>query len=390
VKTILKTQAGMTLLEMLIALTVFSIVIAGAFGFLRSQGKGFRLGSERAASLQNAQYTANALELDLRTLGSNVPDGQPFVIYAGASVIAFNGDYTTNIDNDAFAVYYDPDAPTSTVTALRKSQRIQIPTTSAYYPDTNYTAGGASTQNSSAETIIFFFTPDSTTSRTDDYVLFRQVNNLAPELVSRSLLKTGGANFFKYYRRVSPLNAPHYVDTVPAGSLPMRHSVPIHGSPADTATSGRVDSLRGVEVNVTVTNGQTGADERTLAISRTIRFPNAGLAVKMTCGDAPLLGQPLLALDTLVGGVPAVRLRWNQATDEPGGEQDVVGYVIWRRLLGDPDWGTPYLSIPAGQPSYVYLDVDVASGSVYEYSLAAQDCTPTLSTSATSAPVPVP
>jgi len=379
-----RSQTGMTLVEMMIAMTIFSLVIAGAFGFLRAQGRGFRLGSERASSLQNAQYAANTLELDLRALGSNVPDGQPFIIYAGAAVLAFNADFTTNMDNDPYSVYYDPDAPTDVVTALRKSQRIQIPTTAAYYPDTNYTIGGTSPQNSPAETIIFFFTPDSTTSRTDDYVLFRKVNQQSPELVARNLLKTSGQNFLKYYRRKSPLNAPHYIDTVPAGSLPMQHTVPIHGAPSDTAGSGRVDSLRGVEVNLTVTNGRTGAEERKLAITRTIRFPNAGLAVKKTCGDAPILGVGLLALDTLVGGAPAVRLRWNQATDEAGGERDVQLYVIWRRLLGDPDWGVPYLSIPAGQASYVYLDVDVVPLNTYEYALAAQDCTPLTSSQATA------
>jgi prepilin-type N-terminal cleavage/methylation domain-containing protein len=389
-KTERKAQAGMTLIEMMVALTVFSLVIAGAFGFLRAQGKGFTQGSERAGSLQNALYTANSLELDLRTLGSDVPDGQPFIIYAGGSVLAYNADYTTNVDNDPYSVYYDPDAPDNVVTALKKSQRITIPTTGVSYPDTNYTVGGSAGLNSPAETIIYFFVLDSTTTRTDDYVLYRQVNDQAPELVARNLLKTGSSNFFQYFRRRSPLDQPAYVDSVPAASLPMRHSVPWHGSPADTAGSARVDSLRGVVVTLTVTNGKSGSDERKLALSRTIRFPNAGLAVRKSCGDAPILGVGLGVADTVIGGATAVRLLWNPATDENAGEKDVGLYVIWRRVVGDPDWGTPYLSIPAGQAQYVYVDVDVASGTVYQYALAAQDCTPLTSTLTSSLPVAVP
>jgi prepilin-type N-terminal cleavage/methylation domain-containing protein len=389
-KTQREAQAGMTLIEMMIALTVFSLVIAGAFGFLRAQGKGFTQGSERAGSLQNALYTANSLELDLRTLGSDVPDGQPFIIYAGGSVLAYNADYTTNVANDPYAVYYDPDAPDNVVNALDKAHRITIPTTGVSYPDTSYKVGGVAGLNSPAETIVYFFIPDSTTSRTDDYILYRQVNQEAPELVARNLLHTGSLAFFRYFRRKSPIDAPAYVDTVPTAQLPMRHSVAWHGAPADSGASGRVDSLRGVVLTLTVTNGKSGPDERKLSLSRTIRFPNAGLAVRKTCGDAPYLGVGLAAVPTLVDGNPAVQLTWNPATDEAGGEKDVERYVIWRRVVGDPDWGTPYLSMPAGQVAYIYQDVDVTSGTSYQYALAAQDCTPLTSALAQSAAVLVP
>lgn len=385
--TSLRQRSGMTLVEMLIALTVFGLVMAGAFTMLNSQSKGFQLGSERAATLQNLRYTANTLELDLRTLGSDVPDGQPFLIYAGPDVIAYNADYTTNIANDPYAVYYDPDAPTSAVEALQQAQRIQIPLTSVYYPDTSYTALGNSAQNSPAETIVFFFSPDSSTARGDDYVLYRQVNNATPEVVAHHLLKTQGTAFFTYYRLHVPPNAASYVDTIAATSLPLWHSVTIHGSPADTGAAAVVDSIRGVLVRFTATNGKTGADERTLAISRTIRFPNAGMAVKKTCGDEPIFGAVVTATDTTVGGspgAPAVNLAWAPAVDEAGGEKDVQMYVIWRKLVTDPDWGTPFLSIPAGQANYTYTDATVVHGNSYQYSVAAQDCTPSLSASSIS------
>ena len=386
----LRRRRGFTLVELLISLVVFGIVIGGAFGMLRSQGRSFRLGFERSSALQNLRYAANVLELDLRTMGANVPDEQPFLIYAGLDVVAINADYTTNVTDDPFAVYYDPDAPTGAVTALTKAQQITLPQTAFAYPDTSYSQPGGSS-NSRGETIIFFFALDAMTQRPDDYVLLRQVNNLTPEVVSRDLLQTSGQPFFTYHRVRTPASAPTYVQEVPLASLPLMHSASVHGSPADTAIAAQIDSVRGVQVNFTATNGRTGAAERRWEITRLVRLPNAGLAIKRTCGDEPFLGTALAGKDTtLASGDPAIVLGWAQATDEAGGERDVVRYVLWRRPGGGADWGTPYLSIPAGQPSYSYVDATVTSGDDYEYALAAQDCTPSLSSLATAGPIPVP
>lgn len=383
-----RSDRGMTLIEMMIALVVFGIVIAGAFSFLQSQGRGFRLGTERATTLQNLRYAANVLELDLRTLGSNVPDEQPFVIYAGSDVIAFSADYATNVADDPWAVYYEPDAPTQAVSALRMAQAFTLPLTSYTYPDTNYPPTGAI--NSPAETVVFWFSSDSSTSRTDDYVLYRQVNLRTAEAIARDLLQTGSEPFFKYFRLKSPPSAAQYVDSVPNDSLPLIHRAAIHGSLADTGRySAAVDSIRGVEVSLSATNAREGADERVFAIQRTVRFPNAGLAVKMTCGDTPQLGTALTATPGVNPG-DGIHLIWGQATDESTGELDVQRYVLWRRDLGAAEWGPPFLSIPAGQPSYVFDDLTVVSGNPYEYALAAQDCTPSLSSLSIPAPVVAP
>ena len=381
---------GFTVIEMLVVMVIFGLIIGATFSILRSQSRGFRLGSERSAALQNLRFAANVLELDLRTMGSNVPDEQPFLIYAGQDVVAINADYTSNVANDPFAVYYDPDAPTGSVTALTAAQQITIPQTTFGYPDTSFAATGG-VSNSPAETIIFFFSLDPSTARSDDYILFRQVNNLAPEVVSRNLLQTSGLPFFTYFRLRTPVSAPAFVEEIPAASLPLMHSAQYHAAPADTGLAAQVDSVRGVELNATVSNGRTGADERTWDLTRLIRFPNAGLATKQTCGDEPLLGTMLIATDTvLAGGQSAVVLAWGQATDESGGENDVTRYVLWRRLDTTADWGDPYLSIPPGNPSYTYLDQTVTSGSSYLYALAAQDCTPSLSELAVAGPIPVP
>jgi prepilin-type N-terminal cleavage/methylation domain-containing protein len=266
---------GMTLVEMLIALVVFSIVLASALTFLGRQGTAFRLGSERMDVLQNLRFAATTLSNDLRTAGSNVPDQQPQLVYAGASVLAFNGDYATNVASDAWAVYHDADAPTGAVTALRSAQKITLPGTTFQYPNVDYTYQAA---NSPAELLIFYFTPDATTARTDDYILYRQVNNQAPAMVARDLLQTPGVPFFQYYRLRTPNNAPAFIALVPNGELPLTHSVNFHMSPADTGPASRIDSLRGVQISFTATNGLTGARERRGALTRLVRFPNAGFA----------------------------------------------------------------------------------------------------------------
>jgi prepilin-type N-terminal cleavage/methylation domain-containing protein len=383
-----RRAAGFTLVELLVALLVFSVVMAGALSFFRSQGRALSLGNDRLNALQNLHFALATTEQRLRAAGADMPDAQPALVYAGPNVVAFNADYATNVANDPFAVYYDPDVPAAAVTALTKAQRITLPLTSFGYPDTNYTTGGI---NSPAETIIFFLAPDSTTSRADDYILFEQVNNQPPEVVSRNILGSPTTAYFQYARLVNIPGTGVSLDSVRTAQLPLRHSARLHLSPADTGAAAVIDSIRSVRVTLTVTNGQIGAAERLYTLTRFILLPNVGLATRQTCGDPPILGTSLaVARITQPDGTPAVRLAWSAATDEYGGEKDVVRYVFWRKKTTDLTWGTPYLSLPAGNPTYVYVDAAVASSTTYQYQLAAEDCTPSLSATALSAPVTMP
>ncbi|MDH4045122.1 MAG: prepilin-type N-terminal cleavage/methylation domain-containing protein [Gemmatimonadota bacterium] len=378
---------GMTLVELMIALIVFSVIVSGALTFLSRSSQAYRVGSARMEILQNLRYAAGVLATDLRTAGANLPDAQPQFVYVGTDVIAFNGDYATNVPGDAWAVYYDPDAGTGSVTALQTAQKITIPNSSYLYPSVDYAALGT---NSPAELQVFFFALDGTTARSDDYILYRQVNDRAPEMVARNLLQTGNTPFFQYFRLRIPTGAPARVEPVPNGELPLIHTTPTHQSPADTGASARADSIRGVLASFTATNGLTGTRERQRSLTRLIRFPNAGLTTVRTCGDEPILGTPLVASPVVLGTGAAIRLVWNAAVDESAGETDVVRYVLWRRLAGEPQWGDPYRSIPAGNAAYQWEDQNVVAGTQYEYALAAQDCTPTQSTLVTAGPVLVP
>jgi prepilin-type N-terminal cleavage/methylation domain-containing protein len=384
-KRLFRVRSGMSMLELLIAMAIFSVIIVASMSFFQYQGRAFSRANELMALEQNLRYGVSSLEQNLHTLGINVPPEQPGLIYAGADVLAFNADYATKDPNDAFSVYYDAGLDDGAASALTESDRFQLPHTTFFYPDTTYRVSAA---NSPAETIIFFFEPDSTTTRTDDYALYRQVNRTAPELLARNLLRTNGQPFFQYYEVQPGVPPDSAIQLVPETDLPLSHSVPIHGSLGDTANVARLDLVRGVQVRYTTTNGDAGADQQLRDISRLIRLPNAGLSTPRICGDRPLLGNTgfhALA-KTDAGGKVYVELSWNPATDDATGERDVVRYVLWRRTSSMLPWGNPFVSVPAGQTSYVLADNSVQSGLgvTYYYRLAAQDCTPQLSEMALS------
>src|SRR5690606_35960298 len=292
----------------------------------------------------------------------------------------------TNTAGDPSAVYYDPDAPAGTVMALMQADQIEIPLSNFDYPSTTYLQPDGS--NSPAELLIFFFRPDSTTPRLDDYVLLRQVNNGAPELVARNLLRSAdGRPFFQYFRLVSTSSGVQ-VDSVLASALPLAHSAAEHLSAADVGAAAVIDSIRGVRVSLASTDGgSAGAGELVRSVSRIVWMRNAGLAQLKVCGSAPLFASLLTAQVRDDQGEPVVEIAWTPSVDEASGEQDVIRYIVWRRLAGEATWGDPYLSVPAGAASYAHTDRTVVLGESYEYAVAAQDCTPTLSSAVTVGPV---
>lgn len=390
----MRRTAGFTMVEMLVAMVIFSAVMAGALSMLRVQSRGFRKGDQEMATLLNLSYGADHLHGQLRTTGAGVVFRQPPIVYASANTFSFNADYASNDLADISAVYVDPDALPEETMALRLAEAIAIPGSSPafVYPSQDYTAGVGI--NSPAETITLFFQPDAETARADDFVLLRQVNGQPAEPLVRNVLPDStNLPFFRYFKLRNPGPGLLPVLTlVPAGELPVSHSIAGHGSTADVGVPARIDSLRSAMVSFIVTNGQLGTLERRQRIGLTIPLPNMGLRELQICGGTPVLGQPLAALFDISTGVNRVLLSWNRAFDESLGERDVVRYVLWRRDITDPDWSDPLTSVSAaGLATYNYVDAqDLVPGTTYEYRLAAQDCTPKLSATTTSNQVLIP
>lgn len=384
-----RARVGMTLIEMLMALTIFAIVMAATLNVLNAESRSFKLGTERIAMYQNGRFALNEMEKDLRTTGAGAPDVQPQVVYVSDSVLMVNANYWTNTTGDVEAVYYNPDAPDSAVQALRHTTKITIPYTSVLYPDSTYRSGGII---SAAETIIFYFRADSSTTRTGDYVLYRRVNNLAPEVVATNILRTTGTPFFRYFKLTTIAGGAQSLDTVPVASLPWRHTQAIHLSITDTGVAARIDSIRAVRVSFTVSNGRTGTEERFRSLQRLIRLPNVGLVNTKTCGDLPIFSATPVATNAFAadGVTPVVDVTWVASIDEASGEQDVQRYVIWRRLSTTTDWGDPYVTMPGGTATYTFQDGAVSSGLSYYYAVSAQDCTPSLSAQRSTNMVTIP
>jgi len=382
-----RPDSGFSLIELIVATLIFGVIVSGALGFMTVQNRAFSRGTDQLNALQNLRYAYQLLEIDLSTLGNNVPEGQPSLVYGGDSVIAFSADHTSNRQNDFSAVFINTGFPNGWVIAPRNA--VSLPGAGVSWPDTVYMNGPV---RSPAELIVFFFVLDDNTARSDDYVLYRQVNDRDPEVVARGLLKLDDRPFFRYYQRKSFTSQVAQLDSISDSSIPLFHTAKEHGALDDTASSALADSVRAVRVNMRVTNGRPGEEERFSETSRIIPLPNAGFGVTGSCGDQPINNQTITAVLTMVDGVPTVELAWDKVVDEGGGENDVVRYVVFKvegALVGG-DWGEPFRSIPAGADDDTFSDSEVESGKTYRYTFAAQDCTPTLSGLANTATVIVP
>jgi prepilin-type N-terminal cleavage/methylation domain-containing protein len=383
-RSILRDRRGVTLIELVVGLVIMGFLVSAVLSFVRQQEMAFGFGSGKMSALQNYRFAADLLERNLRTAGTGIAPGQPFVVYADSATIAFNADYATNDTADVFAVYQDFAAPDAEVGSLTRPRRYMLPQSSFTYPDSTYRDGGAA---SSAETIIFYFAPDASTTRSDDYVLYRRVNDRPAEVVARSLLRDGTQPFFRYQEVVVTDTAAPTAAWVDPIRLPLRHSAPMHMSPADTGAVARIDRIRAVQVSLRATDGKTGATSQNAPLRRLIRMPNAGQAQLRTCGEPPQFGSAISAAQ--VANEHVLEVSWNQSVDEASGEQDVIRYAIYRRLGGSGPWNEPVFSLPAGNPSYIFADAAVEVGETYQYAVAAQDCTPSMSPFRSSSAVTV-
>jgi len=374
-------RSGFSLPEVLLALALFGALVAITLSMLSQQVRTFYSGSAQADAAQNLRFATSILEKHVSNVGAGVPEGQPQLIYADSNVIAFNTDWMSRIAGDPFSVNVDTTMPQLMVTALTRARRFTLPGTAWQYPDTTYLVGGT---NSPAETVIFWFALDGTTPPTDDYVLWRQVNDQTAEVVARNLLKPASGPFFRFLRHITPTSGSQRMDSVPTSWMPLRHLRPIHGAKNDTAAFMRIDSVRAIEFAFRTTDAAPNPTTRTYDVRRVINLPNAGKEAKKTCGDEPLLqsGTNFIAKDTVDAyGTHTVILRWNPSVDEASGEQDVVNYALWKSTTAFviASMGDPYSSVAAGSTSYEQQDGAVLPLTTYYYALAAQDCTPSLS-----------
>lgn len=389
-----RRRAGASLVELLVTMMIFGVVMTSAFSFLLVQTRSYRTMATRTDQVQNARFGHDILRQELRAAGTNVVDAQPLIVYASDSVVAFNADLLTNLpDSGLFtgAIYVDPFASDAEASALTTSAPIIVPNSSFSYPLADYSSVAGTIGE--AETIIFFFTPDTTTSESGDYLLMRQVNAQPAEIVASGLTRSGTRPFLRFWydpARYDPVA--DGLELVPAAWLPLAKTEPIRGAAPDTGTSPttRIDQIRAIEVTYEAARKAGGDREQ---IRYTVAVPNVGAdrAVR-ACGRPPL--PPTAPSAAWNADSAAVLLSWPKAADDGGGEDDTLRYVLWRRLVGAPNWGSPLATVGAASATltYTYRDGGVSPGvgNQYQYVLAVQDCTPNLSTLSGTTTVLVP
>ncbi|MEK7380863.1 MAG: prepilin-type N-terminal cleavage/methylation domain-containing protein [Gemmatimonadota bacterium] len=259
-------RRGFSLLEVLVAMVILTVIASSAVGFFRSQNQSMIKGAERLDIVQNGRFGVSQVERVIRTMGSGVTGLQPMLVYGGDSVVAINTDYVENDSTDfRWATNLNPYLPDAATLAWDFADRTAVPTTSYLYPPVTFRQANGT--KSPAETVIFYLEPDPSTARTDDLVLMMRINSQAPDLVTRNLLPYPGRPFFEYSlaRRLGS-----GADTMffASGTLkPLIRRIPdATFSGADSANAIRPDSVRAIRINFKVTNGLTGTDDRTITL----------------------------------------------------------------------------------------------------------------------------
>ncbi|MGQ0649489.1 MAG: PilW family protein [Gemmatimonadaceae bacterium] len=382
-----RPRSGFTLGELLLSITLTIAVFSAAVPFFTLQMRQLQQNLGRSDAQQTARFAQNTVDRELRNIGIattpmqtalGIPRNQPRIVQAGAFAVTFNTNLVANDTVDMNAVYYDPNVPINLTTALSTVNVITLPQTSRLYPD--YVYRDATGMLSSAETVSYWASVDSTSGYTDEYVMFRRVNDGPISVVARGLRIPSGQALFKY-RRVFGTGI---VDSIPTGSLPILWD----------AASQIADSIR--TVSLSVRGVFRGYDLRNQAktyeryVSTQTNLANIGLSQRNACGDVPL--NPGTPVATRVPNVIAplitdkVQVVFTKSNDETTGEKDVERYAVFRRVVGAL-WDEPIAVVGKSGGPYMWEDFDIQAGVNFEYGVAAQDCSPANSTIRTSVAV---
>jgi type II secretory pathway pseudopilin PulG len=382
----LRARRGFTLIEAMLSMTLMLTVIGLSAQLFRRQSAAVSTQQGRLDAQQNSRFAIGNLERELRMAGGGVLNQQPMIVMAGPTSITFNANLAALDTGDYGAVYVNPDADSGAVNVLRSTSKITLPGTSNQYPDTTYMQNGVA---STAETISYWLSRDSTSTRTNEYILFRRVNARPPRVVARGIQYSTGDTIFQYFRPDSAGN----LQPISPAILPIMHSAPIHGTQADTGRSALTDSVRQVRASFT----SMFYDPRTQKLvtrrmTMRVRLMNSGLIRFSTCGNAPL--SVTASATASASPTPSATITWGPSVDESTGERDVERYALYKRLAGATTFDQPFASIPAGllspATSYSFTDTEVMTGQQWVYGVASQDCTPLSSTIGATSVVTIP
>jgi prepilin-type N-terminal cleavage/methylation domain-containing protein len=388
----IRVRRGFTLLEMILSMSLLLAIVGMSTQLFRKQSGAVSSQYGTLDAQQNSRFSISSLDRELRMAGVNVVDAQPMIVAATATSIVFSSDLAANDTGDYAAVYINPDVDSASVGVMKPADKFQLPGTSFTYPDSLYKQ--VSGIQSNAETIMYYLLKDSTTTASNEYLLMRRVNARPASVVARNIIYNTGDTLFQFLKS----DTAGTLSPIPQSSLPLVHTSAVHGANADTGKFALTDSIRVVRVRMRSVFHDLKLNQDVFReIRASIRVMNAGLTDHSTCGNPPIAVTPNATVVPAGGGVPAtyVQIDWPKSTDDGTGEKDVERYVLYRRLSTVTTFDQPFASVPAGgatgtPPKYLFKDTDVQSGQKWVYGVAAQDCTPLISTVGTASVVTIP
>jgi prepilin-type N-terminal cleavage/methylation domain-containing protein len=369
-----RARRGFTLIETIISLTLVLSVLAMSTQLLISQARMVSQQSGRLEAQQNVQFSLANLDREVRVAGIGVVGTQPIVVQADARVLTINTDLVSRVIGDPSPVYVDQDADSSSTEVFRHQDHVALPLSTVQYPNSTYMQNTG--VPSAAETISFWVSHDSTSTASDEYLLFRRVNSDPARVVAKGIRVNPTDTIFQYFRRDSTgMSIP-----ISPGLLPLIHTATVHGAANDTGKSALTDSITSVRVRMTAMYKDRNGIQIIRRIDMTIQLMNAGLVRHTDCGNPPLPVTPTGSVVTdSVTGLPMAKVVWAKSGDEGGGEMDVERYAIFRRADSTAAFIDAVASVPAGNSTYTFYDRNVHSGDLWEYGVTAQDCTPSSS-----------
>ena len=362
-----RSRVAFTLAEIMIALTLLTILGAAALSFFIKQTRAVTVTAGRLDAQQNVSFALDDIDHDLRVAGTGLGSGQPAVIEAHPYAITFNADLvTTDTASVTTAGYYDPSYPESLTVALTPAHQITYPFSATSYPDSLYLQSTGVISN--AETISYWLTPDSTTLRPDDFLLLRRVNSAPPTVVARGLVFPGGTPAFRYFIPGATANSRVEL-TAP--------TLPLYFKAGNLGPDTLLAKVSEVELQLQAVYRDPLGHDVYRSINEFIPVLNAGLLHVSACNSPPQA--PTVITTTAWPTGDSVDVTWPASPDETGGKHDVRSYSVYRQS-GGVGWGTPIYTTPAsGTPSYDFEDKAVPLGQTYQYGVVARDCTPALS-----------
>lgn len=386
----LRARRGFTLIELVISMSLMLAVIGMSTELFRKQSNAVSTQAGRFDAQQNSRYATSLIERELRVAGVGVADAQPLLVVAGKTGITFNADLVAPDTGDVGAVYIDPDADSASAGVFRKEDAIMLPGTSKSYPETTYTTSTGVPSN--AETISYWLSRDSTSTYSNEYILWRRVNARPIRMVARGISYNPSSDtIFRYFKSDSLGN----LTEISQGLLPLIHSAKIHGAQADTAKSALTDSIRQVRMQLTsIFHDPRSGVAATRRLNLTIKLMNAMLIRHTTCGNPPIGPTNVVATVTPADSVlimqTYVTLTWTPSIDDGAGEKDVERYAIYRRASTATTFDQPIGSVPGGKATYSFQDSDLLSGQSWVYGVASLDCSPAVSSIVTASAVNIP